>query len=155
MEAEERDGQRDFDFFIGSWKVHNRRLRDRLKGSTTWDEFDGTVVARALWGGNANMDEYEAVSPSGPIQGMTVRLYDPKSRQWSLYWETPASGALEKPMIGGFHEGRGEFYDQEMFEGRSIYAPRQADGLVAEFRGVRRSGPRHRGLLSGASCPKH
>jgi hypothetical protein len=30
-----RDGSRDFDFWMGSWKVHNRRLRERLKGSTT------------------------------------------------------------------------------------------------------------------------
>jgi hypothetical protein len=119
--AMQGDPQKDFDFFIGSWKVHNRRLKERLKGSDSWDKFDGTVVARHIWGGKANTDEYEADSPIGHIQGMTLRLFDPKSQQWSLYWANSANGTLEKPMIGGFENGRGEFYDQEMFEGRSIY----------------------------------
>jgi hypothetical protein len=116
-----RDGQRDFDFFMGSWTVRNRRLRQRLEGSTQWDEFDGTVVARPVWGGSANVDEYEAVGPDGAIHGLTVRLYDPATRQWRLYWANRAKGSLDTPMIGGFADGRGEFYDQELFEGKSIF----------------------------------
>jgi hypothetical protein len=121
MTLQERDGQKDFDFWFGSWTVHNRKLRERLKGSTEWDEFAGTSVTRPLWGGLANIDEYEAVAPSGPIHGMTVRLYNPTTRQWSIYWGDSRVGILDTPMIGSFEGGRGEFYDQEMFEGRSIY----------------------------------
>jgi hypothetical protein len=115
------DGQTDFDFLIGSWKVHNRRLRERLKGSRDWDEFESTNVARHLWGGKANVDEYEGIGPAGPIQGLTLRLYDPNSRQWRIHWASSNVGALDNPMIGEFRDGRGEFYDQEFFEGRSIY----------------------------------
>jgi hypothetical protein len=115
------EGQTDFDFLFGRWKVHNRRLRERLKGSSTWDEFEATVVARPLWGGSANVDEYEAAGPAGPIHGLTLRLFNPRSRQWSIYWANRANGTLDVPMIGSFKNGRGEFYDQEMFEGRSIY----------------------------------
>lgn len=115
-------GPGDFDFLMGSWKVKNRRLRERLKGSTTWDEFEGTVVARPIWGGKANLNEFEAEGPSGQIQGLALRLFNPQSRQWSIYWATSANGTLDMPpMIGSFENGRGEFYDQEMFEGRSIY----------------------------------
>lgn len=113
--------QQDFDFFMGNWRVHNRRLTERLKGSTSWEEFEGTVVARHIWGGRANTDEFEADSPSGHIQGMTLRLYDPRSQQWRLYWANSATGVLERPMIGGFTDGRGEFYDQEIYEGKAIY----------------------------------
>jgi hypothetical protein len=120
-EAKRHDPRTDFDFIIGSWKVHNRRLKQRLKGSDSWEEFEGRVVARKIWGGAANVDEYDAESPSGRIRGMTVRLYNPQSQQWSLYWGNHANGVLDTPMIGGFKDGRGEFYDQEMFEGRSIY----------------------------------
>jgi hypothetical protein len=118
-----RSGQEDFDFLIGRWKVHNRRLRERLKGSKTWDEFESTVVARHLWGGRANIDEYEyeGEGPPGRIQGMTLRLYDPKSRQWSLNWANSANGTLDKPVVGSFHDGRGEFYNEDTFEHRSIY----------------------------------
>ncbi|HEU5323056.1 MAG TPA: hypothetical protein VFX28_19780, partial [Methylomirabilota bacterium] len=77
-----RDGQKDFDFLIGTWKVRNRRLRERLKGSTQWDEFDATSAVRPVWGGLANMDEYEGHAPFGLIQGMTVRLYDAATGQW-------------------------------------------------------------------------
>jgi hypothetical protein len=129
-ESKPHDPQRDFDFFIGKWKVHNRKLKERLKGSTAWEEFEGTVVARHIWGGKANTDEYEADSPSGHIQGMTLRLFDPKSRQWSLYWSNSSTGHLEKPMIGEFKDGLGEFYDQEMYEGKSIYVRFLWSGLT-------------------------
>src|SRR5712691_4175173 len=108
------NSQSDFDFFIGRWKMHNRRLRERLKGSTIWDEFDGTVVVRPVWGGKGNVDEYEAEGPSGRIQGLTLRLFNPRSQQWSLYWANGANGTLDTPMIGSFKDGRGEFYDQEI-----------------------------------------
>jgi hypothetical protein len=120
-EAKPHDPQTDFDFIIGSWKVRNRRLKQRLKGSDSWEEFEGRAVGRKIWGGAANIDEYDAESPSGRVQGMTLRLYNPKSQQWSIYWANRANGVLDTPMIGGFKDGRGEFYDQEMFEGRSIY----------------------------------
>lgn len=115
------DPQSDFDFLFGRWTVHNRRLRERLKASTTWDEFEGTLVVRPIWGGKANLDEYEADGPTGHIQALTLRLFNPRSRQWSIHWATSATGTVDVPMMGSFKDGRGEFYDQEMFEGRSIY----------------------------------
>jgi hypothetical protein len=120
-EAKPHDPQTDFDFFIGNWKVRNRKLKQRLKGSDSWEEFEGRIVVRKIWGGAANIDEFDAESPSGRIQGVSLRLYNPKSQQWSIYWANRANGVLDTPMIGGFKDGRGEFYDQEMFEGRSIY----------------------------------
>ena len=120
-EGQAKSGQADFDFLIGSWKVHNRRLSRPLSGSTTWYEFDGTLVVRKVWGGHANMDEYEADTPSGHIEGMTVRLYEPKSGQWSIYWANAKNGKLEQPTIGEFRDGRGEFYDHELFDGRAIF----------------------------------
>jgi hypothetical protein len=119
---EPRDGQHDFDFFIGTWKQHNRRLKDPLTGSTTWYEFESRSVARKLWGGKANMDEFEADTPNGHIQGLTLRLYDPKAHQWSIYWANSAtSGPMGVPTVGAFDaSGRGEFFDQEFLLGRTI-----------------------------------
>jgi hypothetical protein len=67
------------------------------------------------------MDEYEADSPFGHIQGMSVRIYNPKSHQWNIYWAAATKGVFEKPMIGQFKNGLGEFFDQEEFEGKAIY----------------------------------
>ena len=117
-----RDGQNDFDFLTGAWRIRNRRLRERLRGSAQWDEFEGVSVAQPLWGGLANMDQYEGHAPFGLIQGLTVRLYDPATRQWRLHWANRASGTFDAPMIGRFENGRGEFYNHELHEGQAVYA---------------------------------
>ena len=116
------DGQHDFDFEIGTWKIHLKRLDGRLVGSTHWVEFDGTTVTRKVWDGRANLEEFEVDSPSGHIEGLTLRLYDPQTRQWNLYWGTNKSGSLGAPTIGEFKNGRGEFFDTEPSgpNGRSI-----------------------------------
>ncbi len=118
-----RDGQHDFDFEIGTWKIHLKRLEKRLAGSTTWIEFDGTSVTRKVWDGRAQLEEFETDSPGGGhIEGLTLRLYDPQTHQWSLYWATSKSGAMGPPTIGEFKNGRGEFFDTEPSgpNGRSI-----------------------------------
>ncbi len=118
----EQDGRADFDFYVGTWKIHNRRLRERLKGSTDWEEFEGTSVARMVLGGLGNVDESWFDRESGRLEGMTVRLYDPVSQYWSLYWADSRQGILQAPMIGRFKDGRGEFFDQEMFEGQHVFS---------------------------------
>lgn len=118
-----RDGQHDFDFELGTWKIHLKRLEHRLAGSTTWVEFDGSSVTRKVWGGRADLEEFETDSPvGGHIEGLTLRLYDPQTHQWSLYWATSKSGTIGPPTIGQFKDGRGEFYDTEPSgpDGRSI-----------------------------------
>jgi hypothetical protein len=109
----ERDEQHGFDFEIGAWKIHLKRLEHRLTGSTTWIEFDGASVTRRVWDGRADLEEFEVDSPTGHIEGMTLRLYDPQTHQWSLYWATSKSGTLGQPTIGEFKNGRGEFFDTE------------------------------------------
>ena len=121
--APAHDGQHDFDFEIGSWKIHLKRLQGRLVGSNTWVEFDGTSVTRKVWDGRANLEEFEVDSPTGHIEGLTLRLYNPQTRQWSLYWANGQHGAIDGPAtVGEFKNGRGEFYDTEPSgpNGRSI-----------------------------------
>ena len=117
----EHDGRGDFDFFIGRWKAHNHRLRERLKGSTEWEDIEGVAVIRKVLGGLGNLDEISMERESGRLQGLTLRLYNPESRQWSMHWVSSMDGNLQPPVIGGFENGRGEFYSQELFEGRTIF----------------------------------
>lgn len=118
--AEERDGQHDFDFEIGTWKTHLRRLLRPLTGSTEWVEYEGTSVVRKVWGGRANLVELEASGPAGRFEGLSLRLYNPQSRQWSLNFANARMGTLTVPAIGEFKNGRGEFYSQETLNGRAI-----------------------------------
>lgn len=116
----QRDGQHDFDFEIGTWKTHLKRLLHPLTGSTTWVEYEGTTVVRKVWNGRANLVELEAQGPAGRFQGLNLRLYNPESRQWSLNFSNAGSGTLSPPTIGEFKNGRGEFYNQETLNGRAI-----------------------------------
>lgn len=115
-----RDGQHDFDFMLGSWKFHLKRLVNPLSGSTRWIEFDGTGVCRPVWGGKAQLDELDVNGPDGRVQGLTLRLYNPESHQWSLHWANAKDGILGVPTVGEFKDGRGEFFDQELYKGRMI-----------------------------------
>ena len=116
------DGRNDFDFLIGTWKVYHHRLKERLKGSSTWEEFEGDTTVRKILNGLGNMDENIIHRQTGAVHAITLRLFDPKSNEWSLYWAADLTGTLEVPMIGGFKNGVGEFYAQEVFEGRHIFS---------------------------------
>jgi hypothetical protein len=116
----QRDGQYDFDFEIGTWKTHLKRLVKPLSGSTTWVEYEGTTVVRKVWNGKANLVELVADGPAGHFEGLSLRLYNPQSRQWSLNFASINSGAMSIPTIGEFKNGRGEFYNQETLNGRAI-----------------------------------
>jgi hypothetical protein len=118
--AQQRDGAHDFDFEIGNWKTHLRRLVHPLTGSNEWVEYDGTTVVRPIWNGRANMVELEVDGPAGHIEALSLRLYNPDARQWSLNFANQRVGSLGTPTIGEFKEGRGEFYDQETLGPRAI-----------------------------------
>lgn len=115
-----RDGKHDFDFEIGNWKTHVSRLQHPLTGSTVWLEYEGTSVVRKIWNGRANLVELEVDGRAGHIELLSLRLYDPASRQWSLNVASSRGGGLGVPTIGGFRNGRGEFYDKETLDGRDI-----------------------------------
>jgi hypothetical protein len=113
-----RDGQHDFDFELGSWKIHLKKLDHPLTGSNKWVEFDGTSVTRKVWDARAQLEQFETDGPVGHIEGLTLRLYNPQSHQWSLYWATSKTGTIGIPTVGEFKDGVGEFYDHEEINGR-------------------------------------
>ena len=117
----ERDGQHDFDFEIGTWKTHLRRRLHPLTGSTTWIEMDGTTVVRKVWDGRGVLLELEADGPGGHFEGLSLRLYNPQTHQWSLNFANSNDGTMSPPTIGQFKDGRGEFYSQETLNGRAIF----------------------------------
>ena len=116
-----RDGQHDFDFEIGTWKTHVSRLLHPLTGSKTWVELEGTSVVRKVWNGRANLVELDIEGASGRIEGLSLRLYNPESHQWSLNFANSSTGVLTQPTVGEFKNGRGEFFSQETLNGRAIY----------------------------------
>jgi hypothetical protein len=115
-----RDGQHDFDFDLGNWKTHSSRLLHPLTGSSAWVEMDGATVVKSIWGGRANLAEFKANGPAGPVELLSLRWYNPTAHQWYLDFATPNVGTLGIPGVGEFKDGRGDFYDQEIIGGKSI-----------------------------------
>jgi hypothetical protein len=115
-----RAGERDFDFEIGTWKTQLKRLVKPLTGSTTWVEYEGITKVTKVLDGRANLVELKAKGSAGTFEGLSLRLYNPQSRQWSLNFANVNSGVLAEPAIGEFKHARGEFYNQDTLNGRSI-----------------------------------
>jgi hypothetical protein len=113
-------GEHDFDFEFGTWKTHLRALSDPLTGATKWVEFNGTSVVHKIWNGRATMVELEVDGPGGHVEALNLHLYDATSHQWSLNFANSRTGTIAIPTVGEFRNGRGEFYDIEPINGRSV-----------------------------------
>ena len=112
----------DFDFLVGRWHVHHLRLKERLAGNQQWDEFEGSSVLMKTMGGFGTFDDNVIELPGGAYRAMTVRVFDPKDRKWSIWWfdaRTPQA-AIDPPLRGGFKDGVGTFYSDDTFKGKSI-----------------------------------
>jgi len=114
------EGQHDFDWEFGTWKTSLKRRLRPLSGSNDWVEYEGTTTVRKVWNGRANLVELDVTGSTGHIEALSLRLYNPESRQWSLNFSSSAGGTMAIPTVGEFKAGRGEFYAQETFGGRSI-----------------------------------
>ena len=116
-----RGGAHDFDFEFGEWTAHVSVLADPSSGANDWVDYQGTSVVRRVWGGRANLGELNVEGPEGRrIEGLSLRLFDPGSGQWRIHWANSRDGELGAAMVGGFRDGIGEFYNQEILDGRPI-----------------------------------
>ena len=117
-------GLHDFDFLVGHWRVHHRKLKARLANNHEWIEFEGTLNSQPLMRGYANVDDLVLNVPGAPYRGVALRSFDSKSQQWSIWWldsRTPL-GPLDPPMRGGFKNGVGIFYGDDKLDGKPVRA---------------------------------
>lgn len=110
----------DFDFLVGSWNVRMRRRREILRGNDAWYDLTATCSTRKIVGGRCNIDDFRWSTATGDVDAMTLRVFDPGARQWSIYWASSLSGPLEPPVVGGFTGAEGLFYSREIYAGRPI-----------------------------------
>ena len=119
----QHDGSHDFDFLIGDWRAHVRRLPERLVGSNNWVEYDGISNHKKLLDTNANFEEFDVRSTDGKlrIKAQTLRMYNPETHQWSIYGLELDKGSLETPplvcSLAGDHL---ELFNQQLWKGRVV-----------------------------------
>jgi hypothetical protein len=110
----------DFDFFEGKWKLHNRKLKSRLDNCTEWIEFESTQEMYKVLNGIGNIDNFLATFDGQPFEGMTLRLFNPKTKLWSIYWADSNEGKLDPPVLGSFENNVGHFVTKDTFNGKNI-----------------------------------
>jgi hypothetical protein len=114
------DAAKDFDFVYGEWTIKNKMLKERLKQCEEWLEFDASYDAMPLIGGWGNVDRFEAVVNDRKIQGASIRLFDPETEKWSIYWVSANSPKIDDPMVGSFEGTHGEFFAKEPYEDKEM-----------------------------------
>jgi hypothetical protein len=115
-----RDGSHDFDWEIGNWKTHLKRLKKPLSGSTEWVEYEGTSVIHGVLGNRANIVELDVQGSAGRIQGASLRLYEPRAHRWTLNFFNVNDGQLTAPMTGEFRDGTGTFFGLDTWGDKPI-----------------------------------
>jgi hypothetical protein len=110
----------DFDFLVGKWRLKHRKLKSRLTNSNTWEEFETVVEDFKILEGMGNMDVGRAIIDGKPWEGRTLRLFDPKTRLWSLYWLSSNAEGMDPPVVGSFENGVGHFFGKDVFNGKNI-----------------------------------
>jgi hypothetical protein len=120
ISASPASSARDFDFYQGQWSIDNRKLKERLNGCTDWEEFPATGEMNLILNGTGNMDNFKTTINDQPFEGMTLRLFNPSTRLWSIYWADSNTGVLDPPVVGSFDNNIGTFYTKDNYKGISI-----------------------------------
>jgi len=119
--ASSSSSSNDFDYLEGNWKLKNKRLKSRLSGCTEWTPiFETRVVMTKILNGIGNIDNFYDTSNGNKYEGVAVRLFNPKTKLWSIYWSDSNTGAFDPPMVGSFENNVGHFFCKDNFNGRPI-----------------------------------
>jgi hypothetical protein len=112
---------RDFDFEFGRWKVHHRRLKERLVCCDDWEEFNGSSQTQAVLGGNGNVEDNLLEFPGGSYRAIALRAFDIGTRTWAIWWLSANDPhRLDVPVVGKFTDGIGSFFAKDIHNGRPI-----------------------------------
>ncbi|MER3373311.1 MAG: hypothetical protein RIM83_01585 [Allomuricauda sp.] len=132
IEASPTSSERDFDFYVGKWKLHNRKLKSRLSRSNEWEEFESTQEMYKILNGLGNIDNYLASFDGVPFEGMSLRLFNPKTRLWCIYWADSSQGVLQPGVFGSFENKVAHFFAKDRFNDKDILVVFRWDASDAE-----------------------
>lgn len=120
IQASAASSEHDFDFLVGDWKLRNRKLKSRLTRSNEWMSFESRVEMHQILNGLGNIDKYSDKANGTPYEGVALRLFNTRTKLWSIYWADSNSGALDPPVVGSFENKVGHFFARDTYKGQSI-----------------------------------
>ena len=120
ISASSSSSKDDFDFFQGKFKLINKKRKAIFSNSNEWIEFESTQEMYKILQGLGNVDNFLAVREGKPFEGMTVRLFNPETKLWSMHWADSNRGKFDPPVVGSFENKVGYFYTKDTFNGEDI-----------------------------------
>ena len=124
IKAAPGSSQNDFDFLVGKWRMFHRRLNKRFENCNEWTEFESQDENHKILNGIGDVDTFSTTELPGNegklFEGFTLRLFNPKTRLWSLYWVPSTTGVLDPPVVGSFENNVGHFFTKDTFNGKPI-----------------------------------
>ena len=139
--ATAHDGHKDFDFLFGTWRTHYEILRHPMSNSHNWYGCDGTSIVRPFWGSSGNLEDGDLHCPKRTIGGLTLRMYNPATHEWTLWWGTRKLGLVPQPQVGRFDaNGVGDFYSNDTASNLKLPAAYAGKAVIVRFRWTLRSG---------------
>jgi hypothetical protein len=120
LTASESSSKNDFDYLVGKWNIRNRTLREPLAGSDEWEEFNATQELRQILLGLGNVDIFHTEFDGKPFEGLTVRLFSPETRLWTIYWADSNEMKLDDGKVGSFDGDIGDFFGRETVAGKDV-----------------------------------
>ena len=133
LTASATSSARDFDFLKESRQVHHRKLLERLTNCDDWFEFSGGYEFKLILNGLGNIEKYVMTANDGAsFEGMNLRLFNPQTRLWSIYWADSVFGQLETPLVGSFEDGVGHFYTFDQCGDQKVLIQFRYDGTEKE-----------------------
>lgn len=118
--ASEVSSKNDFDYLVGKWNIRNRTLKEPLAGSDEWEEFDAVQELRPILLGLGNVDIFRTELNGKPFEGLTVRLFDPQTRLWTIYWADSDAMKLDRGKVGSFDGDTGDFFGRERVADKDV-----------------------------------
>jgi len=118
--ASASSSKNDFDYLVGNWNIRNRTLKEPLTGKGEWEEFDATQEFRVILLGQGNFDIFRTEFEGKPFEGLTVRLFEPHTRLWTIYWADSNAMKLDAGKVGSFAGNEGDFFGREVVAGKDV-----------------------------------
>ncbi|CAL2084386.1 hypothetical protein [Tenacibaculum sp. 190524A02b] len=120
IKASTTSSKDDFDFFQGKFVLKNKKRKEIFNNCNEWITFDSTQEMYKILHGLGNIDNFLAIRDGKPFEGMTVRLFNPETKLWSMYWADSNRGKFDPPVVGSFKNNIGYFFTKDIINGKNV-----------------------------------
>ena len=77
-------------------------------------------ASRKILQGFGNVDQFITEFDGVTFEGASFRLFNPRTRLWSIYWADSSAVVMDVPQVGSFDGNIGKFFAEDVYAGKPI-----------------------------------